>query len=343
MITFPIKSLQGKICLSPFVMIEVTLDGKVRLCGCHGWQPTTVGNLLESSLDTILSSAQAQRIRQSIIDGTYEYCNEKLCGVIINQALNSRNTVPPAVERLLQDASQFEMPHHISVQGDRTCNLSCPSCRTQVIKSDPEQRQQQEQVGKAIADNIFNQPSDKRIVLEVSGTGELFASDLLLSLVNSIDRSKFPNLKLHIHTNGLLSQSKWHKIEHLEYAIEKITVSVDAADADTYAKIRRGGQWNQLLEAMHFLKTKKQQLGFKLHSRMIVQQGNWSEMLAFYQQSKSFDVDVIEYSRITNWGTWTPWEFIQHDVLNPKHPAYSDVQNSLEQIKKLPDTWFVGL
>lgn len=343
MITFPVKSLQGKICLSPFVMIEVTLDGKVRLCGCHGWQPTTVGNLLESSLETILSSLSAQKIRQSIIDGTYEYCNEKLCGVIINGALNTVDTLPPNVKALLTNATQFDIPHHISVQGDKTCNLSCPSCRTKVIKSDPAQRQQQEQVGKVIADNIFNRPSNKKIVLEVSGTGELFASDMLLSLVNSVDRSKFPNLKLHIHTNGLLCQSKWHKITQLESAIDKITVSVDAANADTYAKIRRGGQWSELLEAMNFLKTKKQQLDFSLHSRMIVQQGNWREMPQFYHLSKSFNVDIVEYSRITNWGTWAPWDFVQHDVMNLTHTECADAQHILAQVKQLPNTWFVGL
>ena len=343
MITFPVKSLQGKICLSPFVMIEVTLDGKVRMCGCHGWQPTTVGNLLESSLETILSSLSAQKIRQSIIDGTYEYCNEKLCGVIINGALNTVDTLPPNVKALLTNATQFEMPHHISVQGDKTCNLSCPSCRTTVIKSDPAQKQQQELVGRAIAKNIFCQPSDKKIVLEVSGTGELFASDMLLSLVNSVDRSQFPNVKLHIHTNGLLSQIRWHKIVNVESAIDKITVSVDAANADTYTKIRRGGQWSDLLAAMNFLKIKKQQLNFALHSRMIVQQGNWQEMAQFYNLSKSHSVDIVEYSRITNWGTWAPWDFLHHDVMNPMHTEYVDANQLLTQIKQLPNTWFVGL
>lgn len=343
MITFPIKSLQGKICLSPFVMIEVTLDGHVRMCGCHGWQPTTVGNLLEQPLDSILNSPAAQKIRQSIIDGTYQYCNEKLCGVIINKALNDLDTVPPNVKNLLSDSSLFEMPHHISVQGDRTCNLSCPSCRTHVIKTEPDQQQRQQLVGKAIAQNIFYRASEKRIVLEVSGTGELFASDMLMSLVNNIDHSQFPNLKLHIHTNGLLCQSRWSRIAGIESAVEKVTVSIDAASAATYEKIRRGGNWADLLSAMSWLKLKKHQLGFKLHSRMIVQQGNWNEMQDFYQLSKTFDVDLIEYSRITNWGTWPLAQFVQQDVMNPTHSAYDSAQTNLKQIKTLPDTWFVGL
>ena len=74
-IIFPDKSLQGKYCLSPFVMIEVGLNGDVRMCGCGSWMPAVVGNLTESTLTEILSSELAQKIRQSIIDGTYHYCN----------------------------------------------------------------------------------------------------------------------------------------------------------------------------------------------------------------------------------------------------------------------------
>ena len=79
---FPIKQFQGQYCLSPFVMIEVTLNGDVRMCGCGDWMPITIGNLTQNTLKEILSSYLAQKIRQSIIDGSYVYCNEKLCGVI---------------------------------------------------------------------------------------------------------------------------------------------------------------------------------------------------------------------------------------------------------------------
>jgi sulfatase maturation enzyme AslB (radical SAM superfamily) len=73
---FPTKQFQGQYCLSPFVMIEVTLNGNVRMCGCHGWMSTTIGNLKETTLKEMLMSDLAQKIRQSIIDGSYVYCNE---------------------------------------------------------------------------------------------------------------------------------------------------------------------------------------------------------------------------------------------------------------------------
>lgn len=340
---FPIKSFQGKVCLSPFVMIEVALDGSVRMCGCASWLPTVVGNLKQNTLTDILASPVAQEIRQSIIDGTFQYCNEKLCGVIASNGLNDLKTVPPNITALLNDASKFEMPHHISFQGDRTCNLSCPSCRTGIIKTSEKQREQQAQVGKLISANLFSAPSNQRIVLEVSGTGELFASELLMSFVNSIDKTKFPNFKLHIGTNGLLCPDRWQRILNIESIVEKVTVSIDAAQKQTYERLRRGGQWNDILAAMEFLQNKKHSLGIKLHTRMIVQQQNYKEIKEFYDLCQTFDVDVVEYSRVTNWGTWSGPEFNNHDVFHSTHPEFDAANKAIECVKTLPGTWFGGL
>lgn len=329
--------------MSPFVMIEVTLDGGVRMCGCGAWMPTVVGNLKEHTLTDILASPAAQKIRQSIIDGTYEYCNEKLCGVIASNGLNSVDTVPPNVKALLQHADRFEMPHHISFQGDRTCNLSCPSCRTGIVKTPDQAKQSQAEIGKLIANNLFSTPSDQRMVVEVSGTGELFASELLMTFVNSIDRQKFPNCKLHVGTNGLLCPDRWNRIENNESFVEKVTVSIDASQAATYEAIRRGGYWPDLLKAMKFLQSKKHQLGLKLHTRMIVQQQNYKEMRSFYDLCQTFDVDTVEYSRITNWSTWSLAEFVRHDVFQPSHSEFNLAQQELDSVRPLPGTWFSGL
>jgi MoaA/NifB/PqqE/SkfB family radical SAM enzyme len=235
------------------------------------------------------------------------------------------------------------MPHHISFQGDRTCNLSCPSCRTGIIKTPDEKKEQQAQIGKIISANLFSQASDQRIVLETSGTGELFASELLISFVNGIEKTKFPNFKLHIGTNGLLCPERWHKILDLDNFVEKITVSIDAAYGPTYEQIRRGGHWNDILDAMKFLQNKKHSLGIELHTRMIVQQQNYKEIKDFYNLCQTFDVDVVEYSRLTNWGTWLPSEFQRHDVFNPVHPEFNQAKLAIDSVKSLPGTWFAGL
>lgn len=340
---FPEKQLQGKYCLSPFVMIEVTLSGDVRLCGCGAWMPITIGNLKNQTLESMLATELAGKIRQSIIDGTYQFCNEKLCAVIENNALNSIDDVPPEVKELLADSSQFLFPHHISLQGDRTCNLSCPSCRTTVIKTPKHLIESQIEIGRLLYQNLFAKPNTKRIVLETSGTGEFFASDMLISFASAINLVDFPNLKLHIGTNGLLAPTMWNKIKHLEPIIEKITVSVDAAEPGTYEQLRRGGKWKDLLTAMKFLKQKKQSNDFTFHTRMIVQKQNYQEMTDFYHFSKGYDVDVVEYSRLTNWGTWSSREFTELDVFDPEHPEHALARQQLTQVKQLSNTWFGGL
>ena len=217
---FPVKDLSGKYCLSPFVMIEVTLNGGVRLCGCGDWMPTVIGNLTKNTLEEILSSPLAQRIRQSIIDGTYQYCNEQHCGVMANGELNTIDTVPDNVKNLITNSELFEIPHWISVQGDKVCNLSCPSCRTHVIKPKQNEIKEREQIGKIISDNLFSQPTDKKIVMHTSGSGEIFASPLLMNLLSSISLDRLPNFQLCIQSNGLMAKKNWHRISHLESAIQ---------------------------------------------------------------------------------------------------------------------------
>jgi len=341
--TFPIKQFQGQYCLSPFVMMEVTLNGDVRMCGCGAWMPSTIGNLTKDTLQDILASNLAQQIRQSIVDGSYVYCNEKFCGVITNNGLNTIDTVPPNIAALFDDVSKFEMPHHISVQGDETCNLSCPSCRTQVKKTPPDQQQAQQLVGKLISDNLFSQATDQKIKLEVSGSGEVFASPMLMNFINSIDPTKFPNLELDIGTNGLMCKQNWHRLGAMQQSVKKITVSIDAAVASTYEKIRRGGDWQNLLDAMKFLQDKKHTQGIALHTRMIVQQQNYPVIEPFYQLCQQFDVDVVEYSRLQNWSTWTGLQFRSHDVVDSSHADYSLAQIEIVKVKQLSGTWFAGL
>ena len=94
---FPIKQLQGQYCLSPFVSLTVDVRGNAALCGCFFWMPIQIGNLLKTPLQDLLKSKLAQDIRQSNISGTYEFCNEKTCGVINNNQLKTIESIQPNV------------------------------------------------------------------------------------------------------------------------------------------------------------------------------------------------------------------------------------------------------
>ncbi len=284
----------------------------------------------------MLKSNLALNIRKSIIDGSYTFCNEKLCGVIANNSLNTIDTVPPNIEALFDDPAKFEMPHHISFQGDATCNLSCPSCRTTIIKTPKEQQAEQLQIGQLVSSNLFSEPSDNKIKLETSGTGEVFASEMIMSFINHIDLAKFPKFELDIGTNGLMCEKNWHRLGDKHKAISKITVSIDASQADTYEKLRRGGKWPKILESMRFLQEQKHKYNFALHTRLIVQQQNYTQMKSFYDLCQTWDVNTVEYSRVTNWGTWTFMEYNFHDVFNTQHPEHTQAKIELAKVNNYP-------
>ena len=339
---FPIKNLAGRYCLSPFVSIHVQSNGAVNMCTCPIWQPIVAGNILKESLGTILSSDLATDIRKSIIDGTYRYCNEKHCPLMLNDSLNTFDTVPDNVKELLQDPSKYITPYEISLNGDRTCNLSCPSCRTSVINLSKKERESEAFTADTLYKNLIAGAGDAPIHLIPGATGEIFASGLMLSLLEKLNVNELPNLKITLHTNGLLAAKKWYKIQHLNSAIKNVTVSIDASTKETYEVVRRGGIWEELLENLEFIRNKKAELGFSFNSRLIFQQKNFKEAVDFYHLSKSYNIDRVEYSRICNRGTFTPKEFLKEDVLQATNPERSAAMLVVKDLTKLSDVWFEG-
>lgn len=336
------KSFKGRYCISPFVNIHIDTSGEVSLCPCPSWGDTAVGNILNNTLEQILSSPKAIDIRQSIIDGNFKYCYENQCGILINDQLNSKKYLPDNVSWQIQDATRYDMPYEIMLNFDMTCNLSCPSCRTEVIKTTSSQINTQRTIADKIFTNIFSGYTDKKMHLIPGAGGEIFASPWTHQFLKRITLEYMPNLNLSLHSNGLLARKNWHYVQHLEKCIKAITISVDAARPETYEKVRRGGKWSDILNALAFLENKKYNLNFEFRTRMIVQNSNFREMLEFYELSKSYSVDRIEYSRLMDWKTWNTQEFAVNDVFDQDHVNWKHAAELLSQVRALPDTWLEG-
>jgi MoaA/NifB/PqqE/SkfB family radical SAM enzyme len=247
---------------------------------------------------------------------------------------------------LLDNTNNFIVPHEITIAGDKTCNLSCPSCRTGIVKIDDETTEYFQGLGKQLKDNIFFQPSNDRIRIHTSTSGEVFASPLLQSFIQSIPLEDYPNLELCLQSNGLLAPSRWDRLGTMADRVTSMIVTVDAARAETYEILRRGGKWEDIQSALEWLKEKKKQNGMKLNIRMVVQRANYSEMIEFYDMCKKFDADRVEYARIANWHTYEIGTgqdlFFYHDVFNPAHPDYSKAHIILDKVKKLPGVFLYG-
>lgn len=185
--------LQGKICKTPFQQMDV-LDGASHLC-CASWLRTSVGNCFTQPWEEVWNSDQAQAIRASMHDGSYRYCNKMACPVI------QADDLTPTQELAQQSKQWHEIvteqktsletgPKRVNLAYDRTCNLRCPSCRTQAYSADSATRDRFDRVQE---ENILPMLQHAKTV-DVTGSGDPFASRNFRSLMSKLGPEEYPDV-----------------------------------------------------------------------------------------------------------------------------------------------------
>jgi sulfatase maturation enzyme AslB (radical SAM superfamily) len=322
--------LKGRFCAKPFESIEMQENGSIYLC-CPVWVPTRAGNLVSGNAREIWNSQRAQAIRAAILDGSFAYCDKAMCPEIQAGTLP---TVDDARKdpryRAIIDAKQTVIagiPRFINMAHDRSCNLSCPSCRTQKISHVKGAAYNlTKKLHDKLVDEFLGEPSAQDFTLSVTGSGDPFGSRIFREFLRGFDGAKFPNMKLNLQTNGVLLNAKeWKRIEKLHANVNAVIVSFDAASAATYDITRRGGHWGELIKNMAMIGALRREGTVKyLRLDYVVQDVNFREMEDFVKLAKTFSPDVIYFSRAAFWGTWTRAEFREKCVWEPAHPAHAE-------------------
>ena len=313
------------ICKVPFEYMEVHHMG-VYSC-CPAWLPTKLGDV--EDISTVWEGDTLKEVQESILDGSYSHCVEELCPVL--SQLVSQGTVDSGffITKDEFKKKDFTNPKIINYSFDRSCNLSCPSCRKDTIMANNEEITQ---IDKTIID-IENSYGKNLKGLYISGTADPFASKSFRKLLTKFDRTKYPNVQdIHLHTNALLlNKTMWDKLDKIHSMVRIIEISIDAASKETYEVIRRGGNWETLIENLKFIATLP--IGEKRIS-MVVQDSNFMEMELFYDtMMEIFNKKArIFFKRIDNWGTYTNEEFKEKEVFKEDHPMFNMF---LLQLKKI--------
>lgn len=301
-------------------------DGHVFVC-CAAWTNAySLGNAFTQTFEDIWNSPKAQALRTSIYDGSFRYCNANLCGRLAEGELSS-NAMFKKNARLIKSKEIImkEGPTKMDLNYDPSCNLACPSCRTELIYSTPDEVAGliafQETV---LSSNYFK--SVKRIL--ATGTGDVFASKVYAHLLDKINIEKYPNLHLELRTNGiLLTPKKWDNIKNTHYAVDLIIISIDAATQGTYEKVRGKG-FQKLIANLEHLGKVKHKTGFRLELWFVMQATNYKEIPDFVRLGKHVGADLVKFTRLRNWGTYP--DFAKQDVFNKNHPQHQDYLNILQ-------------
>src|SRR5262249_14318779 len=118
----------------PFERFDIGPSGDVLVC-CGHWLPTSIGNFMTQPIDAIVNSERARKIRASVTDGSYKYCNHLECGAMAQGSLPTRDELlhPRTRDAVARADFHLDGVDEVMFAFDQTCNLSCPSCRTDRI------------------------------------------------------------------------------------------------------------------------------------------------------------------------------------------------------------------
>ena len=324
------------ICSAPFNYTEV-FDDRQFLC-CPSWLPVDVWD--GKSINSSFQSDKAKEVRESIIDGSYKYCDEKQCPYL--SGLKNDKLSTKFVKKDKKSVEFFRNKTEIQTVNfcfDRSCNFQCPSCRLELINYYGKDREQVE----TKLDEITNEISSTVKRLYVTGTADPFYSKSFREFLETLDSKKFSKLEsIHLHTNASLWNEKiWERVKAIHPYVNSCEISVDAGTKETYeTKTRIGGKWDVLLENLQFI-TQIPTIKWYCFS-FVVQDSNYKEMLVFYNIIKEYFKNrnvywEVKTNQITNWGTYTDEQYKEKAVHLEEHPLHKDFLKELDKIKNLPN------
>lgn len=325
--------LANRFCKNPWTYAEIFGGGNVYVC-CPSWTgDKAIGNIFTDSPDQIWNSYNAVMIREGILNGSYDQCLRSKCHALINNSL-------PTYDAISDDWLGAEMvevvhgrqtiaahgPRVVKLCHDTSCNLWCPSCRSEMIVA---KKDEQEKLRRVRDDFILPFLKDA-YTLVLSGDGDPFASNHYREIMR-MSRDALPKMKLGLHTNAVLFDAKAWDDCGLDGRVELVQISIDAATADTYSHVRRGGDFLRLMRNLEFLVVKRRRGEFgRLDLLYVVQTRNFREMADFVRLGQRLGVDSVQFSQIDYWPRgMTEDQYRAQKIWDAAHPQHGEFLTAL--------------
>ena len=168
----------------------------------------------------------------------------------------------------------------------------------------------------------------------ISGCGDPLASKIHRDFLKNFDSKRYQKVRIKLQTNGLLlTPEMWKSISKCHYAIDWISISIDAATKETY-KMNRGGNFDKLLKNLEFVSNlRKRKLIETFNINFVVQANNFREMRQFVDLGKRYGCDYVVFQRVMNlgvdYGINSEVKFQELAVHLKSHPLHKEFLNVL--------------
>lgn len=345
-----------KICPYPFSRLELGHRSDKFVPCCSAWFKDEYfkefkpfeGKSPEDLYSNMWNSPQAQALRESMLDGSFKYCERDRCHIPLMTLDEIKKSDPkyfetPITEKNLSAIENNETlmpdgPASISMSADFACNLKCPTCRNNLVtKNNPHQQKFVD----AEIDFVLNNSASIK-VLKLTNSGEPFFSQNQRDLLKKINKDAFPQLRtISVVTNGLLfDQKTFDALKPGTEFIKKITVSIDAGNSKTYSETR-GGDWNRLMKNLKWIAEKRKNGEFEwLTYSFVLRKANYESIPELMQLADENQVDTVEFIQYDDWRALYRMPLKLSDRYDdeaihiPTHPDHDKLKQVLEPFRQ---------
>ena len=314
-------------CSVPLSNVLIDEQGDIYKCFCQAWLPHPIGNIINiESKQEFLDLDNNNFVKDSILDSSHKFCREDLCAALQQIKYNNFNKNFISPERI---------PAHtlsrLQLVIDPSCNLKCPTCRSDLILKHNDQAFQtrlQNILDKI--DQIFFNPLEIKEVF-LLGNGEFLASNKIKNWIFE-KANQYPRLRFLLQTNGTLIYTYKEKLEPVFKSTYLLLISIDASNKDVYAKTRINGNWDHLVAGLDWLNEKFPHL--KINFNYVVSSNNYYDMNDFINFVKKYNICKIYFSRVQKWEhLWqsdSDWKNL--NIFDEKHILFSNFIEKLKQV-----------
>ena len=174
--------LKKYVCLSPFKRVEI-FDNEIYPC-CISWIKTPIG--YTNNMKNILDGELLYKVRKSILDGEYKFCDHEKCSVLIDLLHGNKVGEFVKIDSIDKEKLMSSKITEVKLNIDESCNLKCGSCRTSKIVANNE-----ENISiKNKLDEIINVFGNDLIRLDITGAGDPFASKSYMDFIINFDEDR---------------------------------------------------------------------------------------------------------------------------------------------------------
>lgn len=321
--------LKDYFCERPFEHFEVSNEGRVIMC-CGHLISVSPGNVLENDWKEVWNSGIAQEVRQSILDGNFKFCNKAHCPYILQRRLPKRSELQGRYLQYVKNNQTIsDAPQTVFMSYDQTCNLACPSCRSELIGAKGEAIKRY----MSITENTVIPALENAEFLYMNGVGDVFSSKCCKKVLSIIDRKKNKDLKIRFVSNGqLFNQKNWGEFLNIHGMLDEVSISLDSTIKDTYERLRWPGKFDNIMKNLDFLSDLHKQGQIKTFKiSMVYQRENYKEMPEFIKFGKRLGCDNVIFMRLLNWGTYDVGDYMDRTVFLPHHDEHKEFIRIINQ------------